>query len=302
MRTPWGIVSIRAPQSYAGRLSGWWRRQSGRVSIRAPQSHAGRQTDSDSRTCHSGFNPRPAVLCGATEACEINLKALVVFQSAPRSVMRGDRQPSCRPVFAPFQSAPRSLMRGDLMRARCSPLHWSFNPRPAVLCGATFAPAYRGLVTYLFQSAPRSVMRGDDLSCTCDDGRKFQSAPRSVMRGDLFQWEITATGICFNPRPAVLCGATPPCHCSTCNELGFNPRPALSCGATRQKAISNCCCSLQFQSAPRSDYAGRPDRVPRSAIDLWNVSIRAPQCYAGRLFAVFKENLPVLAVSIRAPQ
>ena len=106
-----------------------------------------------------------------------------------------------------FQSAPRSVERGD-PKPQCKVRTSSFNPRPAQSSGATGEtlglayrmvsiraplsragrPSLRRLTSgkQLFQSAPRSVERGNSVygeDCA-RRMRVFQSAPRSVERGD----------------------------------------------------------------------------------------------------------------------
>src|SRR5258706_511878 len=84
-----------------------------------------------------------------------------------------------------------------------------------------------------FQSAPRSRERGDHQMMT-DTKRfcEFQSAPRSRERGDPSFVMLIDRINCFNPRPALVSGATKqnPNHsrCKSC----FNPRPAHVSGAT----------------------------------------------------------------------
>ena len=84
------------------------------VSIRAPELSPG----------------RPAVF--ATP------KAVVVFQSAPRSYPRGDSvDPSKMLSTLKFQSAPRSYPRGDKSAGSLTRTFCSFNPRPGAIPGAT---------------------------------------------------------------------------------------------------------------------------------------------------------------------
>ena len=204
-------VSIRAPQSPAGRRKGTSVTCRIRnVSIRAPQSPAGRQGLRLGRVDYDGFNPRPAVSCGATILAQLQTSAglfqsaprsllrgdqisqgfvvaVTQFQSAPRSLLRGDLPSKLlNPSEAWFQSAPRSLLRGDAAgRAGRRPRPGRFNPRPAVSCGAT--PIWKAeLIALQFQSAPRSLLRGD------------------LRHGSTFGHRSTR----FNPRPAVSCGAT----------------------------------------------------------------------------------------------
>ena len=142
----------------------------------------------------------------------VDLSDASVFQSAPRSLDRGDprnhdqdqhgksvsiRAPVTRPgrrggALVPsgcrlsFQSAPRSLDRGD---GRAGELCWPsscFNPRPGHSTGATVASwPFADACSHMFQSAPRSLDRGDTAHRAFTDcNRRFQSAPRSLDRGD----------------------------------------------------------------------------------------------------------------------
>ncbi len=123
-RHPRREVSIRAPLSRAGRPSAMTVSRSvhQRVSIRAPLSRAGRPWYVDAcRESDRGFNPRPAQSSGATCGLRGHDIATRRFQSAPRSVERGDVTASevdaCASVF---QSAPRSVERGDSLRRSCN--------------------------------------------------------------------------------------------------------------------------------------------------------------------------------------
>ncbi len=131
-------VSIRAPLSRAGRRLSE-RQTDLRVSIRAPLSRAGRRDDL------------------------VRSPRLQRFQSAPRSVERGDAS--------------------DLGASRATSI--GFNPRPAQSSGATRSTMHSALRRVMFQSAPRSVERGDRSRRPHRERMLlFQSAPRSVERGD----------------------------------------------------------------------------------------------------------------------
>ena len=132
-------------------------------------------------------------------------------------------------------------MRGDRTSVPSHLLHLlGFNPRPAVImrgdavrCQGSEADAT------LFQSAPRSDYagrhaEGADKAFTTQV--EYKSAPRVIMRGDeamQYCWAYIQAWR-FNPRPAVImrgnCNGDP-------QRSGTTPR--------------------MFQSAPRSDYAGR---------------------------------------------
>ena len=149
---------------------------------------------------------------------------------------------------------------------------------------------------------------------------RFQSAPRTFMRGDRCTSPPTRPRICFNPRPALSCGATRLGIAVHLVYYCFNPRPALSCGATccdasivvefevsiraphfhagRPKSglfVTRC---RPFQSAPRTFMRGDgpASRDPRDGV----VSIRAPHFHAGRHVPARRGHHP-LYVSIRAP-
>ena len=110
--------------------------------------------------------------------------APIGFQSAPRSVERGDvlgprarRAQECfNPRPAQSSGATRSVDGGSSSQG--------FNPRPAQSSGATNI-GVANLQVCAFQSAPRSVERGDYWQRWVASGTLFQSAPRSVERGDL---------------------------------------------------------------------------------------------------------------------
>jgi len=131
------------------------------VSIRAPHFHAGR---------------RIGVPASAMR---------VMFQSAPRTFMRGDRSSSAIVAgTVMFQSAPRTFMRGDTNcgdRRTCAIVSIR---APHFHAGRPFADFFLSLAAW-FQSAPRTFMRGDRSTC---------SSERRCTR--------------FNPRPALSCGAT----------------------------------------------------------------------------------------------
>ena len=244
-----------------------------------------------------------------------------------------------------FQSAPRSLERGDDCARGGAPRTRCFNPRPALSNGATRLPRGRRSCRWCFNPRPAlsngatpgwypgqcafSVSIRAPLSRT---GRLpqlsrrvkadwFQSAPRSLERGDAHAILERAGIKSFNPRPALSNGATfKRCH-SRSLLYGFNPRPALSNGATRvcQRQYQEV---SEFQSAPRSLERGDwPSEGALSTFRGFNprpalsngatplhlgfegrnaVSIRAPLSRTGRL-----DTAPPWSesgrVSIRAP-
>ena len=132
------------------------------VSIRAPQSPAGRQYPPPPLPPQAGFNPRPAVSCGATYQALGSRRALYnVSIRAPQSPA-GRRQDRWFDHWTiRFQSAPRSLLRGDKV------------------------PIWTSICSRKFQSAPRSLLRGDrKKGSSFTTVSSFQSAPRSLLRGD----------------------------------------------------------------------------------------------------------------------
>ena len=114
--TPGGRVSIRAPHSHAGRpfpdVHGLHYHL---VSIRAPHSHAGRPAHGPAHGPAILFQSAPRILMrGDTTTATANAIAKTVSIRAPHS--HAGRQYSNAKHIAElvFQSAPRILMRGDL--------------------------------------------------------------------------------------------------------------------------------------------------------------------------------------------
>ena len=148
-------VSIRAPHFHAGRREGLVKNVLVLiVSIRAPHFHAGRPGSATMDMMRSlfqsaprtfmrgdrlpgrgrqpgrGFNPRPALSCGATGTLPFGQNRIQVSIRAPH-FHAGRRQP--RPAW------------------------WArtcFNPRPALSCGATILDAMQGKVLDVSIRAP----------------------------------------------------------------------------------------------------------------------------------------------------
>ena len=179
------------------------------VSIRAPHFHAGRRQEPRREAEGRGsFNPRPALSCGATLYLGVTPTLFEVSIRAPHfhagRLKRGN--PRCRGIL--FQSAPRTFMRGDWNPVFSWKYQTSFNPRPALSCGAT--------------------------------GRSH---------------EQRIAGLVSIRAPHFHAGRRSPLSSLPLQEQSFNPRPALSCGAT-----------FLFEYFP----------------DRFDVSIRAPHFHAGR--------------------
>src|SRR5271157_144231 len=108
-----------------------------------------------------GFNPRPAIACGAT----------------PNA---GDST-----TLSTFQSAPRNRLRGDRTMPTVHRLWRCFNPRPAIACGATAPDLLSELARRVSIRAPQSLAGRPPASKTIDTTlTPFQSAPRNRLRGD----------------------------------------------------------------------------------------------------------------------
>ena len=179
------------------------------------------------------FNPRPALSCGATKI----LRGCVILSGvsirAPH--FHAGRHAYCWAdvIAAQFQSAPRTFMRGDLQGGQTTSGDILFQSAPRTFMRGDHGSMGSPFVAQGFQSAPRTFMRGDfrtrpalsyilpvsiraphfhagrpRLCKKCNQEFTFQSAPRTFMRGDL-QWLMsTLCPNCFNPRPALSCGAT----------------------------------------------------------------------------------------------
>ncbi len=209
------LVSIRAPLSRAGRRSRRGESAHSRsVSIRAPLSRAGRlRADQLTKSSGMGFNPRPAQSSGATLSSCLVDRGRCAFQSAPRSVERGDL-----PAHAYRVVTLRVSIRAPLSRAgrpgttiTCVDVR-SFNPRPAQSSGATCRSATSDVATDVVVSIRAPLSRAGRpwsecawhadrcgfnprpaqssgattlASTTRSDATSFQSAPRSVERGDV---------------------------------------------------------------------------------------------------------------------
>src|SRR5207237_145913 len=86
------------------------------------------------------FNPRPALFCGATRlTAGLPPAAHLLFQSAPRALLRGDLGPKAIPLYQDVSiRAPRSSA-GRLCQLEFSRRHETLwvNPRPSLFCGPT---------------------------------------------------------------------------------------------------------------------------------------------------------------------
>ena len=136
---PAGAVSIRAPLSRTGRPRGSDAARSDcPVSIRAPLSRTGRHRHHAAWEVDGAVSIRAPLSRTGRRLRPWWSASNEMFQSAPRSLERGDTTaPRTAVVSLVFQSAPRSLERGDL------------------------AFAFSISVVGWFQSATRSLERGD---------------------------------------------------------------------------------------------------------------------------------------------
>ena len=99
--------------------------------------------------------------------------------------MRGDlRDAVCDGELGGFQSAPRTFMRGDLLALSQPAKHISFNPRPALSCGATQLAAITQQIEEVSIRAPHFHAGRHTWPDITHGVTLFQSAPRTFMRGD----------------------------------------------------------------------------------------------------------------------
>ena len=180
--------------------------------------------------------------------------------------------PACRGSLPLFQSAPRTFMRGDGV-GNCKPRSCiSFNPRPALSCGATSSMTGNYNTWLVSIRAPHFHA-----------GRPGQTCPL-----------ITVPG--FNPRPALSCGATPS-HEQADSLHGVSIR-APHFHAGRRRPGQHAGPDGAFQSAPRTFMRGDESHDYQQLLS--SVSIRAPHFHAGRLRHAKRIGFFRL-VSIRAP-
>ena len=134
----------------------------------------------------SGFNPRPAHSNGATTCGHYVARCFTTFQSAPRSLERGDlfgnhlTQNTHVSIRAPLTRTGR--------RERLNQLSLTCNVsiRAPLTRTGRREQTIEAIRVMQFQSAPRSLERGDlGLHGLRDFWSWFQSAPRSLERGDV---------------------------------------------------------------------------------------------------------------------
>ncbi len=235
------------------------------VSIRAPLSRAGRPGRMNSELAYQGFNPRPAQSSGATSYSGVIMLLRIWFQSAPRSVERGD-----------CLRCPR--LRG-LSR---------FNPRPAQSSGATLDAGRTSLAYDVSIRAPLS--RAGRPSHEPNPGNVLVSirAPLSRAGRHRVADDPVQHTPRFNPRPAQSSGATCGRQCVDELRWRFNPRPAQSSGATAQHADRDVT-NVSFNPRP-AQSSGATRRIRDVADRVLRVSIRAPLSRAGRLASAYSTS------------
>ena len=169
-------------------------------------------------------------------------------------------------------------MRGDqrLWPFRLS--FQSFNPRPALSCGATIILPYIFANVFVSIRAPHFHAGRPLMAANVDQPSLFQSAPRTFMRGDHSAQMMTAHIISFNPRPALSCGATN--ESSVGGTQGTVSIRAPHFHAGRRPRGGGYAGDWMFQSAPRTFMRG--DCAQRCWAGELCVSIRAPHFHAGR--------------------
>ena len=109
-----------------------------------------------------------------------------------------------------FQSAPRNRLRGDDGNSsRCLPWH-SFNPRPAIACGATRSTERRHRRRQRFNPRPAIACGATASGAGAAPGTQFQSAPRNRLRGDLVEQVWNELGYVSIRAPQSLAGRLRP--------------------------------------------------------------------------------------------
>ena len=203
----------------------------------------------------SSFNPRPGHSTGATLAGSPTKSPTSPFQSAPRSLDRGDTVGlGALSGRALFQSAPRSLDRGDARRTGSARGHGRFNPRPGHSTGATGQGDDTARDTLGFNPRPGHSTGATKVDRVTDEVTdEFQSAPRSLDRGDACMplGDPPTLHVVSIRAPVTRPGRRRRRLCRSRTAACFNPRPGHSTGATRGRCNILAVDSM-FQSAPRS--------------------------------------------------
>src|SRR5260221_580293 len=130
-------VSIRAPELPPGRSTAFATAAQGAKFQSAPRSYLrGDHIDRRREPRHPSFNPRPGVTSGAIAARrELRVREEVSIR-APE-LPPGRSTAACAATsMRLFQSAPRSYLRGDLTIRDAATGRVRFNPRPGVTSGA----------------------------------------------------------------------------------------------------------------------------------------------------------------------
>ena len=204
-------VSIRAPLSRAGRRTSTVSPAALQtVSIRAPLSRAGRPQSRRRHAWDARFNPRPAQSSGATR-CTPPLLGMP-FQSAPRSCRAGQlrKMDQNGTYILVFQSAPRSVERGDpCLCSIASRRLVSFNPRPAQSSGATdISTCMATRYDEVSIRAPLSRAGRPELPNSHSATHGFNPRPAQSSGATRTARLMDIAAGCFNPRPAQSSGAT----------------------------------------------------------------------------------------------
>ena len=107
-----------------------------------------------------------------------------------------------------FQSAPRDDCGATCTSAFLRNSSASFNPRPAMICGATGRAWWITTMQTCFNPRPAMTAGRQNAAHAMSVSALFQSAPRDDLRGDSAQVASARDRRGFNPRPAMICGAT----------------------------------------------------------------------------------------------
>ncbi len=202
----------------------------------APGRWAGRYQPAGDGVCprHVCFNPRPAVGPGDTREAWQNRQATVVSIRA-------------RPLGRAIRGISRLYFKS-----------YEFQSAPGRWAGRYLKAFPLCSMVPKFQSAPgRWAGRYKAMPFTADRGKEFQSAPgRWAGRYPCASGDGNRRSPCFNPRPAVGPGDTPPPPASCCFPLLFQSAPGRWAGRYLLPGTLAAASPSPFQSAP-GRWAGR---------------------------------------------